>query len=76
MPTSKTKGTLLVALELAEQYGEQGIVSIVLNPGNVHTELMRHMSNAVASFWVRSTLRYQNLIRIYGRGCRRQCLTA
>ncbi|KAI0649682.1 NAD-P-binding protein [Trametes meyenii] len=35
-------GTLLFSLELADQYAEQGIVSIAVDPGNVHTDLTRH----------------------------------
>ncbi|KAI0672069.1 NAD-P-binding protein [Trametes maxima] len=35
-------GTLLFSLELADQYAEKGIVSIAVDPGNVHTGLTRH----------------------------------
>ncbi|KAI0752428.1 NAD(P)-binding protein [Daedaleopsis nitida] len=44
-------GALLLALELAEQYGEQGLVSIAVNPGNVHTGLTRHAGGVGASLW-------------------------
>ncbi|KAI0658158.1 hypothetical protein C8Q70DRAFT_205154 [Cubamyces menziesii] len=44
-------GTLLFSHELAEQYGEQGVVSIAVNPGNVHTELMRHATGVETAFW-------------------------
>ncbi|KAH9903144.1 NAD(P)-binding protein [Cubamyces lactineus] len=44
-------GTLLFSHELAEQYGEQGIVSIAVNPGNVHTELTRHTTGVGTAFW-------------------------
>ncbi|KAI0356793.1 NAD(P)-binding protein [Trametes cingulata] len=33
---------LLFSLELADQYAEQGIVSIAVNPGKVYTDLTRH----------------------------------
>ncbi|EJF58259.1 NAD(P)-binding protein [Dichomitus squalens LYAD-421 SS1] len=42
---------LLFALGLAEQYGEQGIVSSAINPGNVHTGLSRHTGAVTASIW-------------------------
>ncbi|KZT40954.1 NAD(P)-binding protein [Sistotremastrum suecicum HHB10207 ss-3] len=35
---------VLVAYELARRYGDMGIVSTALNPGNIKTELQRHMS--------------------------------
>lgn len=31
------------AFELARRYGSEGIVSIPLNPGNIKTDLGRHM---------------------------------
>ncbi|KAF5340714.1 hypothetical protein D9611_007438 [Ephemerocybe angulata] len=40
-------GNTMVANELAERYGEQGIISCSLNPGNIRTELRRHMSPTV-----------------------------
>ncbi|RDX52264.1 NAD(P)-binding protein [Lentinus brumalis] len=44
-------GCLLLALELAEQYGEQGIVSIAINPGNVQTNLNRYSRGVMGSIW-------------------------
>ncbi|KAH9846731.1 NAD(P)-binding protein [Lenzites betulinus] len=35
-------GDLLFAMEMADQYRDQGIVSLAVNPGNVYTELTRH----------------------------------
>ncbi|KAG1813380.1 hypothetical protein EV424DRAFT_1416742 [Suillus variegatus] len=35
-------GNVLFAAELARRYGDQGIVSIALNPGGIRTELSRH----------------------------------
>ncbi|KAI0708318.1 NAD(P)-binding protein [Earliella scabrosa] len=49
--TQSKLGTLLFALELAEQYGAQGVVSIAVNPGNVHTNLTRHSSGLAATLW-------------------------
>ncbi|PBK90485.1 NAD-P-binding protein [Armillaria gallica] len=33
--------------ELARRYGDEGIISISLNPGNIKTELLRHKSSIV-----------------------------
>ncbi|KAI0794521.1 NAD(P)-binding protein [Fomes fomentarius] len=37
-------GDVLVSFELARRYGDQGIVSVALNPGLLRTELMRHVN--------------------------------
>ena len=55
MLVNVTQGTLLFALELAEQYSAQGVVSIAVNPGNVHTNLTRYSSGLTATLWVRTT---------------------
>jgi retinol dehydrogenase-12 len=39
-------GNILFSTELARQYGNQGIVSTALNPGNLKSELVRHLSAA------------------------------
>ncbi|KAI0703903.1 NAD(P)-binding protein [Cerioporus squamosus] len=44
-------GCLLLAMELSEQYGEQGIVSIAINPGNVQTNLKRYSGGVLGSLW-------------------------
>ncbi|KAI5896183.1 uncharacterized protein SCHCODRAFT_02724098 [Schizophyllum commune H4-8] len=36
-------GDILIASELQRQYGDQGIVSIAVNPGNLDSELYRHL---------------------------------
>ncbi|EJD04808.1 NAD-binding protein [Fomitiporia mediterranea MF3/22] len=36
-------GNVLIARELARRYGDQGIVSTSLNPGNIKTELQRNV---------------------------------
>jgi NAD(P)-dependent dehydrogenase (short-subunit alcohol dehydrogenase family) len=36
-------GNVVVALELARRYGDQGIVSTSLNPGNIKTDLQRYL---------------------------------
>ncbi|KAK0481150.1 NAD(P)-binding protein [Armillaria luteobubalina] len=33
--------------ELARRYGDEGIISISLNPGNIKTELLRHKSSVI-----------------------------
>ncbi|KAG6916435.1 hypothetical protein DXG01_006763 [Tephrocybe rancida] len=37
-------GNLVYAMELARRFGEQGIVSTAINPGNLDSDLMRHLS--------------------------------
>ncbi|KAF5326839.1 hypothetical protein D9619_004230 [Psilocybe cf. subviscida] len=39
-------GNVLLSTELARKYGDQGIVSTALNPGNLKSELTRHISAA------------------------------
>ncbi|KIK55256.1 hypothetical protein GYMLUDRAFT_264219 [Collybiopsis luxurians FD-317 M1] len=43
-------GNILFSNELAKRYGEKGIVSISLHPGNVRSELGRHGPALVMSF--------------------------
>ncbi|PPQ73153.1 hypothetical protein CVT26_014819 [Gymnopilus dilepis] len=38
-------GNVLIANELARRYADQGIVSTSLNPGNIKSDLQRHMSS-------------------------------
>lgn len=38
------QGNVVFAKELARRYGDQGIVSIAVNPGNLATDLQRHGS--------------------------------
>ncbi|KAH9932808.1 NAD(P)-binding protein [Epithele typhae] len=37
-------GNVIVARQVAKRYGAEGIVSIALNPGNIQSDLLRHMS--------------------------------
>ncbi|KAG6849928.1 hypothetical protein H0H93_003457 [Arthromyces matolae] len=46
---------LVMSLELARRYGDQGIVSIAHNPGNLDTDLTRHM-NPITRFFFRMIL--------------------
>ena len=39
--TRQLQGNVVVARELARRYGDK-IVSTSLNPGNIHTDLLRH----------------------------------
>jgi len=48
-------GNILVSNELARLYGEQGIVSTSLNPGNLKTDLWRHFS-LIENFLVSAVL--------------------
>jgi NAD(P)-dependent dehydrogenase (short-subunit alcohol dehydrogenase family) len=48
-------GAIVVALELARRYGDQGIVTTSLNPGSIDTDLPRHVDSALQKlFLVRS----------------------
>jgi NAD(P)-dependent dehydrogenase (short-subunit alcohol dehydrogenase family) len=47
--TSKA-GNYLHAVELAGRYRDAGIISIALNPGNLRTELARHLGSAFRFF--------------------------
>ena len=40
--TDFTQGNVVFSKELARRYGDQGIVSTSLNPGNLKTDLQRH----------------------------------
>ncbi|KAJ6559082.1 hypothetical protein DFH09DRAFT_1247891 [Mycena vulgaris] len=42
-------GNVVFSAELARRYGAQGLVAVALNPGNLKTELQRHMSGVVRS---------------------------
>lgn len=46
------KGDLVMAMELARRYGEQGIVSTAINPGNLDTDLTRHMAPIIRRIFV------------------------
>ncbi|TBU26107.1 NAD(P)-binding protein [Dichomitus squalens] len=35
-------GNIVIAREIAKRYGDQGIISISVNPGNIQTDLQRH----------------------------------
>jgi len=37
-------GNVIVAREVAKRYGDKGIISVSLNPGNIRTELQRYVS--------------------------------
>ena len=37
------QGNVVFAKELARRYGDKGIVSTSVNPGNLKTELQRHV---------------------------------
>ncbi|TFK74636.1 NAD(P)-binding protein [Pluteus cervinus] len=42
-------GNVVVAQELTRRYGDQGLVSTSLNPGNLNSDLQRHLSSVVAN---------------------------
>ncbi|KAH7913059.1 hypothetical protein BJ138DRAFT_1146934 [Hygrophoropsis aurantiaca] len=43
-------GNIVFALELAKRYGNQGIVSTSLNPGNIQSDLQRHIPELARKF--------------------------
>ncbi|KAF9479833.1 NAD(P)-binding protein [Pholiota conissans] len=60
-------GNVLVSNEYARRYGNQGIVSTSLNPGNIQSELVRYM-NPVALFFAKFALwetRYGALTQLW-----------
>jgi retinol dehydrogenase-12 len=48
-------GNVLFSNELARRYGSDGIVSTAVNPGNLKSELQRHLSKLEAFFIVSTT---------------------
>lgn len=48
------QGNVLFSNELHRRYGDQGIVSISLHPGNLKTELTRHTAKIAACVVVRA----------------------
>ncbi|KAI5117265.1 hypothetical protein M0805_000996 [Coniferiporia weirii] len=40
-------GDIVISRELARRYGDQGIISISLNPGNLKTDLQRHIQSRI-----------------------------
>ncbi|KAG2121877.1 hypothetical protein DEU56DRAFT_90952 [Suillus clintonianus] len=42
-------GNVVLALELAKRYGDQGIISTALNPGNIKSDLQRHVEPQLPS---------------------------
>lgn len=50
------QGNVVATLEFARRYGDQGIIFISCNPGNLKTELQRHTSKIVHKLIVRSIM--------------------
>ena len=46
------QGNIVVALEWAKRYGDQGIISTALNPGNIRSDLLRHVPSLVQQILV------------------------
>jgi NAD(P)-dependent dehydrogenase (short-subunit alcohol dehydrogenase family) len=51
MYTQSKLGNVLLSNELARRYGDQGIISTSLNPGNLRSDLQRHLSG-IQNFFV------------------------
>lgn len=55
------QGNVVFSNELARRYGDQGIISISLNPGNINSELWeRHTPRAVIAMVVRAVFFFVN----------------
>ncbi|THH10679.1 hypothetical protein EW146_g8297 [Bondarzewia mesenterica] len=52
---------VVFAKELARRYGDKGIVSTSVNPGNLKTELQRHM-DPISRFFTNAVAYQQNLV--------------
>jgi hypothetical protein len=50
---TRQQGNVVQAFELARRYSSEGIVSIPLNPGNIKTDLARHMPSFLRNILVR-----------------------
>ncbi|KIM82490.1 hypothetical protein PILCRDRAFT_97420 [Piloderma croceum F 1598] len=68
--TMLTQANIVVAMELARHYGDQGIVSISLNPGNVRTDLGRHLGPVkkaiIKYFWNQQDPEHGALTQLWG----------
>ena len=51
------QGNVLFSNELARRYGDQGIISTSLNPGNLSSNLYRHLSPIVVKLLVSIAMR-------------------
>ncbi|RDB24292.1 hypothetical protein Hypma_008796 [Hypsizygus marmoreus] len=60
-------GVIVFSKELARRYGDKGIVSISLNPGNLKTDLQRHTPGAFMVFfgWLFSPAPFGALTPLY-----------
>ena len=52
----------MIASELQRQYGDKGIVSIAVNPGNLDSELYRHLPKLAVAFMVSSSVLKRQLL--------------
>lgn len=53
----RPQANVVFANELHRRYAEQGIVSVSLHPGNLKTDLQRHVSKVEAALTVRTSRR-------------------
>ncbi|KIY45776.1 NAD(P)-binding protein [Fistulina hepatica ATCC 64428] len=60
-------GDLVFATELARRYGSKGVVSISLNPGNIRSDLQRHLTSAQSRIisWILYPLSFGILNNLY-----------
>jgi len=59
-------GNYFLATETARRYGKDGIVSVAWNPGNLRSELQRHMSLGAIGAWIfDKTLLYPPVMGAY-----------
>ena len=55
------QGTIVLALELAKRYGDQGIISTALNPGNIKSDLQRHVERRLPSIFKQFMVTHESL---------------
>jgi len=60
-------GNILFARELARRYGDQGIVSTALNPGNINSDLQRHFPSLLIKLarWLMYDVSFGAITQIY-----------
>lgn len=61
------KANVVVARQVAKRYGDQGILSVSVNPGVLRTDLQRYIPNWQRPFMVRSSFLYFSVPPRYSR---------
>lgn len=61
------QANVVLALELAKRYGDQGIISTALNPGNINSDLPRHAAAQLPSIVKKILVIHQILMENFQR---------